>query len=200
MSVFYLVANNLGLDLVNTRIIAGGREVDLLGNFDDLLEWLEATRAIEISDIKRARSELSGTNLADSVFAKALELRDSLRHVADDLSNGRVVSLSSLNTLNDILKLKTGHFEVRNVGGKYEKHFRSTTSVAGGLLIPVAENAADLLSNGKLGLVRQCENPECILYFYDTTKNHKRHWCSMAVCGNRAKAAAHYKRTKAKSV
>ncbi|MCI0410524.1 MAG: CGNR zinc finger domain-containing protein, partial [Acidobacteria bacterium] len=52
----------------------------------------------------------------------------------------------------------------------------------------------DLLSEGDLTLVRKCENPACILYFHDTTKNHARRWCSMRACGNRAKVAAHYRR------
>jgi predicted RNA-binding Zn ribbon-like protein len=29
-----------------------------------------------------------------------------------------------------------------------------------------------------------CKNQACILYFYDTTKNHRRNWCSMGICGN----------------
>jgi predicted RNA-binding Zn ribbon-like protein len=36
------------------------------------------------------------------------------------------------------------------------------------------------------------------LYFYDTTKNHTRRWCSMTGCGNRAKAAAFYERKKSR--
>jgi predicted RNA-binding Zn ribbon-like protein len=35
-----------------------------------------------------------------------------------------------------------------------------------------------------------------LLHFYDTTKSGTRRWCSMAVCGNRAKAARHYERAK----
>lgn len=29
----------------------------------------------------------------------------------------------------------------------------------------------------------------CILFFYDTTKNYSRRWCSMSACGNRMKVA-----------
>ena len=61
-------------------------------------------------------------------------------------------------------------------------------------LVLIAVAAADLLCHGDLSLVKKCDNPRCILYFYDTTKNHARRWCSMAGCGNRMKAAAHYRR------
>jgi predicted RNA-binding Zn ribbon-like protein len=59
------------------------------------------------------------------------------------------------------------------------------------LLMPLAEAIGDLVCHCDFRLVRICENPRCTLIFYDRTKSHARRWCSMAVCGNRAKAAAH---------
>ncbi len=54
--------------------------------------------------------------------------------------------------------------------------------------------ASDLLCTCDLSLIKQCQNPVCVLFFNDTTKNHARHWCSMSVCGNRIKVAAQYRR------
>jgi CGNR zinc finger len=51
----------------------------------------------------------------------------------------------------------------------------------------VALAAAELLANGDFDLVRTCESDDCVLHFYDRTKSHRRRWCSMATCGNRAK-------------
>ena len=45
--------------------------------------------------------------------------------------------------------------------------------------------------------IKHCENPTCVLWFFDTTRNGTRRWCSMAVCGNRMKARRHYGRVKA---
>ena len=58
----------------------------------------------------------------------------------------------------------------------------------------MADSAAEFLVSGDRALVRKCKNPGCILYFYDTTRNHARAWCSMNACGNRMKVAAHYRR------
>ena len=44
--------------------------------------------------------------------------------------------------------------------------------------------------------VRRCDGAQCVLLYYDTARNRSRRWCDMAVCGNRAKASAHYHRTK----
>jgi len=63
------------------------------------------------------------------------------------------------------------------------------------MLGPVAEAAARLLVEDDFSLVRQCEHPDCILWFYDRTRSHRRRWCSMARCGNRQKAARLRKRS-----
>jgi predicted RNA-binding Zn ribbon-like protein len=59
------------------------------------------------------------------------------------------------------------------------------------LLLPLAEAIGDLVCNADFRLIRACEGAACSLTFLDRTKAHARRWCSMAVCGNRAKAAAH---------
>ncbi|WP_018350641.1 CGNR zinc finger domain-containing protein [Longispora albida] len=42
--------------------------------------------------------------------------------------------------------------------------------------------------------IRPCTNPDCILWFVDISRNRGRRWCSMAGCGNRAKARSFYAR------
>lgn len=44
--------------------------------------------------------------------------------------------------------------------------------------------------------IRSCAHDACVLHFLDTSRNGTRRWCSMATCGNRAKASRHYARTK----
>jgi predicted RNA-binding Zn ribbon-like protein len=61
----------------------------------------------------------------------------------------------------------------------------------GELLQPLAEAAADLICHQDFRLIRSCGGSACTLVFLDRTKAHTRRWCSMAVYGNRAKAAAH---------
>lgn len=58
-------------------------------------------------------------------------------------------------------------------------------------------SAMRLIGQGFAGTVRAC--PNCDWLFLDRSKNRARRWCDMAVCGNRAKAARHYKRRKSDS-
>jgi predicted RNA-binding Zn ribbon-like protein len=44
--------------------------------------------------------------------------------------------------------------------------------------------------------IRRRQHPACVLWFCDTARNGTRRWCSMATCGNRAKAYRHYGRAR----
>ncbi len=58
-----------------------------------------------------------------------------------------------------------------------------------------ADNFLELLAQDP-SRIRRCAHPDCVLYFYDRSRTGRRMWCSMTGCGNRAKAARHYARTK----
>jgi predicted RNA-binding Zn ribbon-like protein len=54
---------------------------------------------------------------------------------------------------------------------------------------------AVFLAESNLSYLHRCANTtSCRLYFYDTTKNHRRQWCSAATCGNRHKVEQFRKR------
>jgi predicted RNA-binding Zn ribbon-like protein len=77
----------------------------------------------------------------------------------------------------------------------FRRLLRPTDADPRRLLALVGDSASDFLcGQGDPALVRRCGNPKCVLYFYDTTKNHNRRFCSPAICGNRVKAAARYRR------
>lgn len=45
--------------------------------------------------------------------------------------------------------------------------------------------------------LRACANPQCERFLIDRSRPNQAKWCSMAVCGNRAKARRHYQRARA---
>jgi predicted RNA-binding Zn ribbon-like protein len=194
---FPFVGERLCLDFVNTELIRGGSRVDLLGGFDDLLAWSSASRVAGAGLVKEMAAPWRGTPDAERTFERALSFRKTLRAMAARLAAGRPsVPGSALDAINDVLRARIGDLAVVRTKDGYDTRFLARWSGPEQLLVPVAESAAGLLSSGDLSLVKKCENPACILYFYDATKNHGRRWCSMTACGNRAKVAAHYRRTK----
>ena len=55
----------------------------------------------------------------------------------------------------------------------------------------IAADAAELLGTDLRERLRICPGPGCRGRFLDDSPAGRRRWCSMAVCGNRNKAAMH---------
>lgn len=65
---------------------------------------------------------------------------------------------------------------------------------AGGIAALVARAFAAIAGaqeNGTWERLKACSSGECLWAFYDRSRNRSRHWCSMEVCGNRAKTRAY---------
>jgi predicted RNA-binding Zn ribbon-like protein len=63
------------------------------------------------------------------------------------------------------------------------------------LLGLIAHRIAALFTGIDRSRLRKCSN--CVLHFYDSSKKGTRRWCSMQLCGNRAKVATYAARRNA---
>ena len=54
--------------------------------------------------------------------------------------------------------------------------------------------AASAMADGTWARLKACRADDCHWAFDDHARNHSRHWCSMAVCGNRTKARTYRQR------
>jgi len=59
----------------------------------------------------------------------------------------------------------------------------------------LAAAAAKVAIEERIDRVKICPADDCRWAFYDSSRNRSRQWCSMKVCGNRAKARAHRQRS-----
>jgi predicted RNA-binding Zn ribbon-like protein len=66
-----------------------------------------------------------------------------------------------------------------------------------GALTRLLVAAADAGADGSWRRLKICAADECAWAFYDTSKNQSRTWCSMSVCGNRAKTRSYRARRSA---
>lgn len=188
---FYVVGNNLSLDFINTKIVMNGEPKDLLTDFHDFVSW---SFKLDLLDETQARKMLMTFIEDEKSFTEIISFRENLRGLIENLSRGEKAQTQQIKEINRILAMNSGHAEITKTDEGFEKKLRLNFDKPLKLLLPIAESAADLLCFGNLDYLRKCEGETCILYFYDTTKNHKRRWCSMSGCGNRAKAAAFYQR------
>jgi len=195
---FLFVGNHPCMDLINTQLIVKGEPRDLLESCDDLSLWLVQARLFTATQAEAAKVHLNNEEAA-SLLEQAKTLRATFRVVAERVAAGKAVPDSAINTMNQFLAQRPGYSEVVRTKEGFKRRFHSLATQQVELLAPLLEAASDLLTSGHLFLIKKCANAACILYFLDTTKNHTRNWCSMQMCGNRMKVAAHYRRSRGKS-
>ena len=195
-TTFLFVGNQTCLDFINTEMIQNGSRIDLLGDFSALMSWMLQARILEAADAKEAVRKWGGRPEGARAFKRARALRATLREMVEQIAAGRAVPQSAVDAINGLLRHHPGYAQLTKTRGGFERRYHVETEKAIHLLTPIAESASDLLAHCDRTLIKKCKNRACILFFYDTTKNHARQWCSMNICGNRMKVAAHYRRTR----
>ncbi|MEV7414294.1 ABATE domain-containing protein [Streptomyces sp. NPDC089919] len=83
---------------------------------------------------------------------------------------------------------------VRGAGGGLVRELRGAGRAA--MLAAVARDAVELLTDPEaLALLRACDGDGCTRVYLDTSRGHRRRWCSSGLCGNRERVARHRRRT-----
>ena len=184
-TTFIFVANNLALDFLNTESLVDDIVVERLTSGSDVLGWLQEADA----------QSLSYDDASPSLLGLALELREEMK---DCLAMAKLGKPFKADTVNSILEKgsSTPRLCWDDELGKFIVTERYDSVSDEALLHPVARAFVDLIADIDLNLVKQCEAPDCILMFHDQTKSRRRRWCSMALCGNRMKVAAHRSRVR----
>jgi predicted RNA-binding Zn ribbon-like protein len=199
------VGDALGLDFLNSIATPIGTPVDWIDDGEGLLSWLEQAQLVPADALKSIRDHALPGEL-DKVADQARSLRDWFRgfvrqHKGRPLAAEALVQLEPLNwllerdeTFSRIIPQPeggSGPFQLQMV-----RRWRNPEA----LLLPIVEALAQLVCAEDFSNVKACEGPACTLLFADHTRGHARRWCSMAICGNRAKQAAHRHRAKAHRV
>jgi predicted RNA-binding Zn ribbon-like protein len=195
------IADALGLDFLNSIATPVDAVIDWIDDGEGYLNWLEQARLVPGDVLRDMRARALPGEL-DRVADQARSLREWFRGFVRQ-HKGRplmVAALAELEPLNRLLErdesssrivpqqMRQGPFELQTV-----RRWRNPDA----LLLPVGEALARLVCTEDFSNVKACEGPACTLVFADHTRGHARRWCSMAICGNRAKQAAHRNRLKA---
>jgi predicted RNA-binding Zn ribbon-like protein len=194
------VADAPGLDFLNSIATPVDEPVDWIGDGEGLLSWLEQAELVPADVLAQMRSQIAPAEL-DEVAAKARGLREWFRAFVRK-RKGRPLSakdLAELEPLNSVLQRDEQHAVIvadANAASGFAFSMQRRWPNAESLLMPVVEALAKLVCEEDFTYVKACEGPKCTLLFADHTRGHARRWCSMAICGNRAKVAAHRARLK----
>jgi len=191
---FELVGDNLALDFVNTLDDRHTQPKDLLATYADLLRFGEDSGAIDpgLFDRLLERSHLV-QHKTQEILQQARELREIIHDVFWAVINRRPVPAAALAKLNAAAVTAAGHMHLVPVKDGFEWRF-DDFGAWDAMLWPIARSAAELLASDQLPYVHACSSKTCQWLFLDTSKNHRRRWCDMTNCGNRAKVNRFYSR------
>lgn len=182
---FIFIGEHPAIDFANTLLSPQGEPEDLLRTWTDVVDWLSEAGLSKDCSFSVSR----GAEALQSV----LDLRQAWTNVLAKLIAGGKVRDEFLESLNAFLLEDHFYETIQRDGKKGFRFVRSATRLGGEklALAILAREIAHFLVNANLKYLHRCANTiTCTLYFYDTTKNHRRQWCSAAVCGNRHKVAA----------
>jgi predicted RNA-binding Zn ribbon-like protein len=189
---FVGLGDHLALEFLNSTATPSRERVELIVDGPSYLAWLVQAGLMDPADRAAAEEAFAPAEL-NAVAAEAVRLREWLRPVIAAWAAAPGSPPAAVrDRLNQILATDCRFPQLADEpGGGAGLHQRRRWHDTRQLLVPPAEAVALLLATGDPELVRPCEGSACTLWFYDRTRSHRRRWCSMAACGNRAKAARH---------
>jgi predicted RNA-binding Zn ribbon-like protein len=184
-----LIADDLALDFANTE---SGRGFPSHQNHfretANVVEWLRHAKALPVEEADWLGKRVTErADLAADLLAQATELRAAIHGIGAALgrhSKPPEAALASLSALHARCVAKA-ELAPGDLSCRWSWSVRAAPVEAA--LGPIALAAVRLFTEGDFHRIRECGGHACGWLFYDRSKNNRRRWCEMEVCGNRAK-------------
>ena len=198
---FELIGGAVCLDFINTlddRFSSQPKE--LLNTYIDLARFAEDERVLSDLQVDRLlAASMQSPDEAQRALRSAIELREAMYQVFWALIKKKPAPAGPLYVLNGFIQESAQHMSLVPHSGHFEWRFEDPSNFEAPLW-PIARSAGELLASDRLQFVRACASKTCEWLFLDESKNHRRRWCDMTKCGNRAKVRSFYKRQKKSSM
>jgi predicted RNA-binding Zn ribbon-like protein len=188
--LFVFRGGNLALDLVNTEVMVRGKRTDLLRTPQDASQWWEMARQVHPQPTR----EVGPVECDEQQLLALHSLRRNLRDLFELVAAQHQVNNHHVKVLNAFLREGYYSLEVSPEGNLYAT-YQPRQDEGSAAVLSIAFAALRLLTEQDLSRLRACQNDQCILLFYDTTRSATRHWCSVA-CTNRMRSRQNYRRAK----
>jgi predicted RNA-binding Zn ribbon-like protein len=187
-AVAMMLGGRLAVDFANAPSYPGAPSQQF--SWEQLISFLEASRIVS-QERSAALLSLpqSDPHTAGVLLATATRLRNALRQMFGALVRQAPIAPEWAQPINQILRITEGHDELVQSQGSWKLEFIAREGGLEWLLAAIARSAAEIVTEGASARLSTCANPSCRLLFCDTSRTHRRRWCSMAVCGNRHKVA-----------
>lgn len=175
------------LDFVNTLDERpSGAPVENLATYGDLVRFAELAGLMKASASRRLRS-FTASNCS-GIARRARELREHLYAILAAGRSGKTVPKASLDAIgSEVRRAHAARALVATATSNAVKYSWISPSSPEIPLHACALAIETLLVTADRSRIRKCGASDCGVYFIDTSKAHRRQWCSMQNCGNREK-------------
>lgn len=184
-----LIADDLALDFANTESGRGfPSHQNHLRQAEDVVEWLRHAKALPAKEADWLKSHVSERpDLAADLLAQAIELRQAIHDIGAALGRRVEPPEAALGSLSALHARFVADAELAPGVLSCRWLWSVRASPVEAALGPIALAAVRLFTEGDFHRIRECGGHACGWLFYDRSKNNRRRWCEMEVCGNRAK-------------
>jgi predicted RNA-binding Zn ribbon-like protein len=184
-----LIADDLALDFTNTE---SGRGFPSHQNHfreaGHVVDWLRHAKALPVEEADWLRIRVSErADLAADLLAGAIELREAIHAIGAALGRRAKPPDAALASLSALHARFVAKAELAPGVMSCRWLWRVRASPVEAALGSIALAGVRLFTEGDFHRIRECEGHACGWLFYDRSKNNRRRWCEMEVCGNRAK-------------
>ena len=184
-----LIADDLALDFANTE---SGRGFPSHQNHfraaGYVVEWLRHAKALPVKEADWLRARVSErADLAADLLAQAVALREAIHDVGAALGHRAKPPEAALASLSALHARCVAEAELAPGVASCRWQWSVRASPVEAALGPITLAAVRLFTEGDFHRIRECGGHACGWLFYDRSKNNRRRWCEMEVCGNRAK-------------
>jgi predicted RNA-binding Zn ribbon-like protein len=183
-----LVGGELAFDLANTASGRGGpRAQDHLRAAEHVVLWARHAGILTDAGARMLRRLAARPRLAASLLARTRELRALVYEIGTALAGGSAPREAQLDRLARVHAQALARARLAGDAAGFAWRWDVTQAPVEAILGPVTLSAIGLLTRAERARIKQCAGDHCGWLFLDTTKNNRRRWCEMEVCGNRAK-------------
>ena len=171
---FEFIAGDVSLDFIATVSERTSTALERLVEPADLAAWLVGAAVVD-----RAPAA------ADADLTAARELREALYPYVLALTGQRSPPAQAVTVINRFARRPPPVVQLDP--SSRPSAFGDVSSA----LSRVARSGIELAAADQVPLIRWCAGPACTRAFLDLSRGRRRIWCSMASCGDKAKAKAY---------
>lgn len=193
---FEFVGGYLCLDFANTvGGLRGAIANERLASYADLVRWSYQARLVTDEEQWNLLQMARGAeDAAHQVLRRASTLREAIYAIFTAIGAGTQVDADALMVLNGEVRLALANAQLSASAEGFVWTWGCPQGALDQMIGPIVRSAADLLTSPDVRMVRTCLSESCGWLFVDATKNHRRLWCTMTGCGNKARVRRHRQR------